>query len=273
MKKILVPTDFSKLSDNALNYAVQLAKLTGAELLLLHAYLTPLFAEDSALISTRQYLQEEAEDNLEKLKESIEETNPDLKISYAAIDGIPVDVITFYAKKQHIDLIVIGAQGTGNLQEKIVGSTASTLIRKTKTPVMVIDKQVRFRIPEKIVLAVDFAETDNQVVLNPLKELATKFKSHICILNILTEAQAIPTFGEITESYKIEKSLKYTYHTFFEIEHPDVIIGINDFVKKHQIDLVTIISRKHSLVGRIFREPISKAMTFHSLAPLLILHE
>lgn len=273
MKKILVPTDFSKLSDNALNYAVQLAKLTGAELLLLHAYQIPLFAEDSAFITPREYLQEEARDNLEKLKQTIEESNPDLKISYATIDGMPVDAIIFYARKQHIDLIVIGARGAGNLQEKIVGSTASTLIRKTETPVMVIHEQIRFRIPKKIVLAVDFSETDNRVVLSPLKELATKFKSHICVLNIFTEAQAIPTFGEIAESFNIEKTLKHTYHTFFEIEHPDVVTGINDFVKKHQIDLVTIISRKHSLVGRIFREPISKAMTFHSIAPLLILHE
>ncbi len=273
MKKILVPTDFSKLSDNALNYAIQLANLTGAELLLLHAYLTPAFTEDSPLISPQQYLQEEALDNLEKLKQSIEKSNPDLKISYAAIDGIPADVITFYSKKQHIDLLVIGAQGVGYLQERILGSTASNLIRKTEIPVMVIDKHVKFRIPEKIVLAVDFSETNNDIVLKPLKQLAATFKSHICILNIFTEAQTIPTFGEIAESFKLEKSLKHTYHTFFEIEHPDVVTGINDFVKKHQIDLVTIISRKHSLIGRIFREPISKVMTFHSLAPLLILHQ
>lgn len=273
MKKVLVPTDFSKLSDNALNYAAQLVALTGAELLLLHAYITPVFTEDSALITTEQYLLEESLDNLEKLKQSVEKSNPDLKISYIAINGMPVDAITFYAKKQHVDLIVIGAQGTGYLQERILGSTASTLIRKTEIPVMVIDKHVKFRIPEKIVLAVDFSETNNRVVLKPLKQLAAKFKSHICILNISTEAEAIPTFGEITEGFKIEKSLKHTYHTFFEIEYPDVVTGINDFVKKHRIDLVTIISRKHSLVERIFRESISKTMTFHSFAPLLILHE
>jgi nucleotide-binding universal stress UspA family protein len=273
MKKILVPTDFSKSSENALNYAVQLAGLTGAELLLLHAYMPPLFAEDSAFLTTEQCLQEEAMDNLENLKQSIEKSHPDLIISCAALNGIPDEVITFYAEKQHADLIVIGTQGVGYLRERILGSTASTLIRKTEIPVMVIDKHMKFKTLEKIVLAVDFDETNENIVLKPLKQLAKAFKSHICILNILTEAQVIPTFGQISESFKLEASLKHTYHTFFEIEHPDVVTGINDFVKKHHIDLVTIISRKHSLIGRIFREPISNAMTFHSHAPLLILHE
>jgi nucleotide-binding universal stress UspA family protein len=273
MKKILVPTDFSELSGNALNYAVQLAKKTESELLLLHAYLVPVFTEDSVFMTPEQYIRKEVADNLTKLKESIEKSHPELKISYTAIDGTTVEAIAFCAEKHHIDLIVIGVQGSGYLQEKIIGNTASALIRKTKTPLMVIDKQVRYRVPKKIVLAVDFSETNDRAVLNPLKELAKTFKSHICILNIFTEAQIIPTFGEMAESFRIEKSLKHTYHTFFEVEHPDIVTGINDFVKKHQIDLVTVISRNHSLIGRIFREPISKAMTFHSLAPLLILHE
>jgi nucleotide-binding universal stress UspA family protein len=273
MKKILVPTDFSKLSDNALNYAVKLAGLTGAELLLLHAYITPVLVEDPVLLTTEQYLQEEAQDKLEKLKQSVEKSSPELTISYVAINGMPVDTITFYAKKKHVDLIVIGTQGAGYFREQILGSTTSTLIRKTEIPLMVIDKQVKFRLLKTIVLAVDFSETDNRVVLKPLKQLAKIFKSHICILNIFTEAHVIPTFGQISESFKLETSLKHTNHTFFEIEHPDVVTGINEFVKKHRIDLVTIISRRHYLVERIFREPISKAMVFHSHAPLLILHE
>lgn len=273
MKKILVPTDFSKSSENALNYAVQLAALTGAELLLLHAYMMPLFTEDSAFLTPEQCVREEAMDKLENLKQVIEKSHPDLTISCEALNGIPAEVITFYAEKLHADLIVIGTQGVGYLRERILGSTASTLIRKSEIPVMVIDKKVKFRMPEKIVLAVDFSEINDPVVLKPLKQLAKTCKSHICILNIITEAQAVPTFEQISESFKLEASLKQTYHTFFEIEHPDVVTGINDFVKKHHIDLVTIISRKHSLVGRIFREPISNAMTFHSHAPLLILHE
>lgn len=273
MRKILVPTDFSELSDNALDYAVQLARRMEAELLLLHTYLIPLFPEDSAIITTEEYLREEALYKLEKLKRAIAGSAPGLQVSYDAHIGITTDIIPLYAREKHADLIVVGAQGAGYLRERILGSIASNLIRKVQIPLMVIDKHVVFKEPRKIVLAVDFAETDNQVVLKPLKQLAAKFQSHICILNIFSETTVVPSFGEISESFRLENTLKHTHHTFFEVEHPDIVIGINDFVKKHTVDMVAIISRKHSLISRIFREPLSSVMTFHSRVPLLVLQE
>lgn len=273
MKKILIPTDFSKVSGNALNYAVELAQHLTAEIELIHIYSVPVFAEESPFVSAEQLLLEDTLQSLEDLKKLIERSNPELKISYNALTGDPAEVISTYADTHHIDLMVIGAQGVGYVRERILGSTASALIRKTKVPVLVVDKEVRFKIPEKIVLAVDFSETDDDLVLKPLKQLARKFKSHICILNIFSEAETMTTFGQMAESFRLEKALKQTHHTFFEVEHPDVVQGINRFIKKQEIDMAAIISRKHSLIGRIFREPVTNAMTFHSEVPVLILHE
>lgn len=273
MKKILIPTDFSKSSGNALNYAIELAKHMGVEMELIHIYTVPIFTEDSPIVPTEQLLQEDALQNLEELKNLIERSSPELKISCTALTGETAAVISAYADTHQIDLIVIGAQGIGYLQERILGSTASTLIRKTKAPVLVIGKDIRFKVPEKVVLAVDFAETDDQLVLKPLKQLARTFKSHICILNIFSEAEVMPTFGQMAESFRLEKALKQTHHTFFEVEHPDVVQGINQFVTKNEITMVAVVSRKHSLIGRLFREPLTNVMTFHSKVPLLILHE
>lgn len=273
MKRILVPTDFSRLSGNALNYAVELAEHVAAEIVLIHIYSVPLFTEDSPLVSVEQLLLEDALQSLEDLKKLIERSNPELKVSYTALTGDPAAVISTYADTHHIDLMVIGAQGIGYIRERILGSTASKLIRKSKVPVMVVDKKVHFKVPEKIVLAVDLSETDNELVLKPLKQLAQKFKSHICILNVFSEAEAMTAFGQMAESFRLEKALKQTLHTFFEVQHPDVVEGINQFVRKQGIDMVAIVSRKHSLTGRIFREPVTNEMTFHSLVPLLILHE
>ncbi len=273
MKKILVPTDFSKQSGNALNYAIELAKHLDAEIELIHVYAIPVFTADSPIVPVEELLKEDVLQNLEELKSLVERTNPELKITCEALTGDAAAAIGTYADTHKVDLIVAGSQGIGYIQERILGSTVSTLIRKTRTPVMVIGKDIRFKLPEKVVLAVDLAETDDQVVLKPLKQLARKFKSHICILNIFSEAEAMTTFGQMAESFRLEKALKQTHHTFFEIQHPDVVQGINQFVTKQGIDMVAIVSRKHSLIGRIFREPITNIMTFHSQVPLLILHE
>lgn len=272
MKKILVPTDFSKSSHNTLSYAVQLAKHVEAEIFLLHVYTLPVLVDGAMLMTTEEYILEDALHNLETLKEPFRESKG-VKITHVAIAGIPAETIDSYAEKNQIDLIVAGTQGVSYFQERVLGSTASELIRKTKIPTMVIDKKVKFRVPKKIVLAVDFSETNDTVVLKMLKELAAKFKSHICVLNIFSEETLIPSYGEIAESFRLERTLKHTYHTFFEVKHHDVVFGINDFVKSHHIDMVALISRKHSIIGRLFREPITQAMTFHSIIPLLVLHE
>lgn len=274
MKKIVVPTDFSILSDNALNYAVQLAKKTEAELLLFHGYLIPAPMYDPLIIvPTEMEVQKEAMSSLKKLQQLIKTANPDLKVSYCAIPGVPYEEIIEYAQNENADVIVVGAQGAGYLEEKVIGSTASQLIRKSKIPVLVIDKEVQFKEPKNIVLAVDFKETDNKTVLKPLKQLATLFKSHVHVLNVFPESEAIPTLGEIAESFKLIHSLKFVHHTFFYRENTDVVEGINDFVAKHDIDMVVMITRNHSLISRLFHESRTKAMAFHSKVALLALHE
>ena len=84
MKKILVPTDFSELAENALKYAAQLAKRTDAELLLLHVYTIPVFTENPILMNDNQYLEEQAIRGLEEAKQSVEELNSGLKVSFDA---------------------------------------------------------------------------------------------------------------------------------------------------------------------------------------------
>lgn len=273
MKKILVPTDFSELAENALKYAVHLAKRMNAELLLLHVYSIPVFTENPVLISDNQYLEEEALRGLERLKQTVDGLNSDLKVSFAAKVGFAADIIAVHAKDHHVDLIVMGTQGVGYLRERMMGSTASELIRKVKLPVMVIDKHVHFREPKNIVLAVDYKETDDKSVLKPLRNIAEQFHSHVCVLNVYSEANSIPTYDEIDENFRLDKALKNITHTFFEVNNPDAMQAINDFVKKHNIDMITVISRKHYLIERIFREPFTQKMAFHSEVPFLALHE
>ena len=273
MKKILVPVDFSELSENATNYAVELAKRTKAELILINVFYVPVFAYDAAMmLPTAHELERESIQNLEKLKKSILKMNDHLKVRYYYTQGIPVDEINIYAIQEEIDLIVIGAQGTGYLEERIFGSTATTLIRSGVASILVINKHVKFREPEKIVLAVDYAETDNNSVLKTLKQLIATFDSHLFVLNVFSESY-VPPSDEVEESFHLAHALKYVPHTFSIAEHNEVVTGIKEFVKQQGIHMVAMIARSHSLLSRIFHEPYTKEMAFHSEVPLLVLHE
>jgi nucleotide-binding universal stress UspA family protein len=257
-----------------MDYAVELAKHLNAELLLYNCYYVPEFVHDSIIyLESPDLIEKESREDLERLQADILRKNKNLKVNVFCTSGITINEINEHAQKEAADLIVIGAHGAGYLQEKIVGSTASALIKNASIPVLVIDEHVKFKTPKNIVLASDFIETNNQKVLKPLKELIALFKSHLCILNVYKEPDIVPTFGEIAASFNLEKSLKHVLHTFFYTNNDEIVEGINHFIEKQKMDMVVMIARKHTLIERIFKPSNTKKMAFHSRVPFLVLHQ
>lgn len=134
-KKILVPIDFSKTSQKALNQAVALAKQSKATLVLIHVVTFSVAAsvEQFSVIDWYQSLIKDAKKNLEKLKKSLS-----LSVETVVETGVPFDVICKIAKKKKADLIVITTHGYSGLKHAILGSTAERVIRHANCPVLVI---------------------------------------------------------------------------------------------------------------------------------------
>lgn len=275
MNKILIPTDFSETSNNAINYGIELAKAAGAKVILLHVMSMPIITtETQIIVPPLDEMKKECEGLLDKLKKDIMlKTTNAIEISSTCKIGFSVDEINQYALDNAIDLIVIGMHGAGYLSEKIIGSTTTALMQKSKCPVLAIDAKVKFKPIEKIVLASDYDEIDNRRILLPLKELAHLFKSHIYILNVLKEPTAEPTLNEAVAAVRLEHSLSDVVHSFHFIQNNDVVSGINDYVTHHQVDLLVMIPRTHSILKNIFVQPHTKKMAFHSATSLLTLHE
>ena len=74
MKTIIVPTDFSAISNNAIDYAVDLAKATGGSILLFHAYQVPVSMTDVPIVLLSiEDLQKTNESKMEEMKRSLQE--------------------------------------------------------------------------------------------------------------------------------------------------------------------------------------------------------
>ena len=148
-KRILVPTDFSSSADRALNYAVSIAWLYKAEILVLHVF---QLQEYLGLLSQKAQIDEKtANEVLEIAKkqavDSLEETvrrhadagvliNPDLVI------GVPFEEIVEYAAQREVDLIVMPTHGRTGLAHFFLGSTTERVIERAACPVLAI-KQTR----------------------------------------------------------------------------------------------------------------------------------
>lgn len=276
MKVILAPTDFSKQSSNSVAYAAEVAKLTKSKLILLHVYSMPIVqSEVPVVMPVWSDIEKDCMNALKKQKRLLNhkfgislQIECICKMSYS-IDETIKQCIT----EKNVDLVIMGMQGAGYLSEKLIGSVTTTLIKRSDCPVLVINEKVKFKNLKKIVLAYDYEKKLNKTVLNPLKEFITLFKSQVFILNVVNEAQKLPSIKNAIAGVGTEHSLEEIKHSYHFIKNNDVINGINKFVDTKKADMIVIIPRKHKFLNTIFRERNTKKMAFHTSIPLLALHE
>lgn len=273
MKNILVPIDFSKVSENALDYAVELAQRAKAKITLMHVYISSVYVSDVLyMLPSPEEMEKGFMRRMEKMRKAILKKHPQLEISCHCKSGIIAEEVESYAGIHEINLIIIGTQGANYLTERILGSTATTLIRTSFFPIMTIDHDVHFKDIGKILLATDFIEMDTTTLLNPLKEIVKLFEAHLCILNIVRKDTIESSDSEISAGFKLNHELKHIHRTFFYSHHEDIVEGINEFAIQHKMDMIVMIPHHHSIMSRLFTEPQTHKMAFHSKVPLLTLH-
>lgn len=141
MKKILVAYDGSPHSKEALNWAVDLSLLSGAEVFAAkvvevgHLY-------EAAETGGRRFLEalEEMRRDDQKLLEEVAAVgvNRGIKVTGAILQGNVAQEILAFARKNAIDLIVVGTKGHGVLEELLMGSVTRSLVSLAHIPVLVV---------------------------------------------------------------------------------------------------------------------------------------
>jgi nucleotide-binding universal stress UspA family protein len=146
IRKILVPVDGSKVSRKAAHYAVELAKDTGASVMLLSVIDTRFIVSQAVSASASPtHVRESIEDYL---NQSVRSSADDLaklcmkkrvRCKVAVRSGHPVEEIVGEAKKARADLIVMGSRGRSALRAAVLGSVAYGVMHKdSKIPVLIV---------------------------------------------------------------------------------------------------------------------------------------
>jgi universal stress protein A len=141
LKRILVPTDFSKHSHNAMKYAAALAEKFQSEIYLLHVVQDlSLFLPD-AISGTPPYLPP-TEQMLAAVRESLDrlarEQLDKLTVQRLVREGAPFYEIIACARENDVDLIIMGTHGRGLLAHVLMGSVAEKVVRKAPCPVLTV---------------------------------------------------------------------------------------------------------------------------------------
>jgi nucleotide-binding universal stress UspA family protein len=144
--KILVPLDGSALAERAVKEAAEIARGTGAELILLKVVQVPLSkvpeAGESEEIKSVQEIAAKARIYLDGIASRYAKDS--IKIQAVVLEGPAAAAILGYAHDKDVDVIVMSTHGRTGLSKALMGSVAEQVVLTTKRPVMLV-KPEKFR--------------------------------------------------------------------------------------------------------------------------------
>lgn len=144
-KKILYPTDFSDVSQKALDYIKQLKETGSVEVVVLHVINNRIIegirrhmADESRIEEFETMVREEANQSLIGIETELKKLG--YKIKRIIKTGIPLREILRIEEEEDVSVIVVGSHGRTNLEEVFLGSVSEKVIRKCKKPILVIKR-------------------------------------------------------------------------------------------------------------------------------------
>ncbi|MDQ6814427.1 MAG: universal stress protein [Bacteroidota bacterium] len=278
MKTILVPTDFSDIARNAANYALKLAADLGAERLVFYnAYQVPPVMTENTLpampIMDIETIKEISETSMKAFIERMQQDKPEgLEIEYKTGFSALANEINDLCDEVGAEAIVMGITGTSKIEEVLIGSTAISVMKQTKVPVIIVPAEAKYTTIKNVMFACDFKKVVETTPIQPIKNIldATKAKLHVVNVN---ENDKDMTADKTQQQALLLFLLKEYSPTFHFENNENFIEGINHFVELHGIDLIITIPRKHKLFEGLFKERHTKKLAFHSHVPLMYIHQ
>lgn len=273
MKTLIVPTDFSSASVNALNYALALAKEINARIILFHAYQIPVtFSEVPVVTISLEELQRETDAKMEQLLQDARHVSSGvLDISIENVLGNTVEELGELCRKYAPFAVVMGTKGAGALERMIIGSTTLDAIKELTVPVLIVPPGAVYKSIHKIGFACDFRDVKETIPANAILEFIAAFKASLHILNVDFKEKHFSgeTPLETEEIHELLGAVNPSYHY---INSTQVDEGINAFSDANRIDLLITVPKKHSFWESIFRKSQSSELVLHSHLPIVAMH-
>ncbi len=271
MPLIIAATDFSLISENAANYACQLALAQNARLTIIHSFVFPVMFSDIPLPAA--LINETVDDLDTEMKKVVDR----FKMSYAGLDiqGIVVDgdlvgALEEYTKKNEAPwLVVLGNSNTG--EHTIWESNMLAAFKSLEFPVLAIPPETAYKPVKKICLAFDNKHKGNDLAFTQLRDLSVQLNAGLEVLNAQVDVlnrDNLPPTDE--QAQTILAPANPHFHVVYDT---NIDTAIESFTNSNNIDWLALIPRKHSFFEGLFHKSQSKVITHHAHIPVLALHE
>ena len=278
MQTILIPTDFSENSWNAIAYAVALYKEVPCNFYLLHVG----NLRDSNIISnTFSFPKEMESPNIKKKLDTLFDRIQDLPITgehhFIALQeyGNFINVIrrTVIAKK--IDLIVMGTRGATGATASIIGSNTGDVITKVACNVLVVPEKASLGPPKKIAFPTDYNIFYSFKILNVLTALLNLSKAELDVLHVSRGKGRLTRPQEKNKRYLEDylSEILNSTHNHHRVTDKNIKLAIQSFVAEKKVDMLVMVAKNLNFFQQLLFDTTIEKLSFHTHIPLLVLHE
>lgn len=278
-KSILAPTDFSHDAYNALFYATQLFNHQKCTFHILHVYdrqshFRKEYAGRKSGKTLLQFLSDKTAECVREIYHRIitdTEKNPLHTFITITKSGYLEKEVKDYVAQNQIDLVVMGNKGRTGAKEIFLGGNTIEIVKSgIACPVLCIPKEIDFKTISQIAYITDYEHTLGNRTLDIIKSLALIYEASLHILHVGDDGRINPSQEknkEFLTEYFDDTCLHF--HTSpFEKSKAETVA---QFVKEHEIDLLTMVYYKHYLLDKLFREPVVLDLSFYLEIPLLVI--
>lgn len=190
-KKLLVLTDFSKSSWNAIQYAVRLYEHRPCDLYILNTYRKESHGFDSITLLPEEVINKQSENRSKKglgdILERVSEIDRNIRHHFYMISrpGPLLDAVKDLVVNQEIDMIFMGNRGVDNIQKNRYGKNTLEIIQNIRNcPVMVVPEIATPGPPKEIVLATNFHTKFDFQEMDHLAEMARLTRAKVRVLSL-----------------------------------------------------------------------------------------
>ncbi|WP_378187652.1 universal stress protein [Aquimarina sp. W85] len=278
MKTILLLTDFSKNSETAINYALQLFEGTHCHFIILHVQKSSNYTTDDLMVSQAtssiySSVLDKTKKKVANLKDVLEKKYPSKNFSFETLVDYDLftNAIQQVVKLKQIDFIIMGTNGVTNVKEALFGSNTIKVIHSINCPILAIPEKTIFKKPDTILYALDYFQNFDSHSTAPLVDLLKKFQSTLRILKVKEDETV--TEKERNDILLMKKAFANFRHTFHTITNIQTALAIESFAQIINIDITAIVLHKEHFLERFFRGSEITKISYESKTPLLFLKQ
>jgi nucleotide-binding universal stress UspA family protein len=280
MKTILIPVDFTRTSDNALEFAMAWCRdFEYNHIILLRNFYSSIFDN---VLPTTEYVnvsQEHRKNDMEMLhlrrQTFIDMSGPGVKVSIAVSEKPLLRSILEILDTEKTDLIVLGSDHFSHSENSFIASQIIEIAKASPVNVLIVPSVCKYEDIKKVLVPIDiqligFLERLERFGVKSTKRLDRQ----LMILNVDPKEKYLHRDDALERNENsLHSHLKNFRHEIHYSNDKSILNGITHFLNEHPADLVVALPGKHSFLYSLTHKSVSEALYRNTAKPVLILKQ